>query len=92
MTQTIHRKVSRGRPEGRAHRARLRILVLPTLHLGQPVPTARTLGWLLRINQSEAWRHMRRALAEAGIATETRGMGRGKRVYVVSIPSQEIAA
>jgi len=35
---------------------------------------------------------MRRALAEAGIATETRGAGRGKRVYVISIPSMEEAA
>jgi predicted ArsR family transcriptional regulator len=73
----------RSRPEGRAHRAVLRARVLPLLAPGAMLPSTGDLARLLRISDSEAWRHLRRVLAEDGIATETRGAGRGRRVFVV---------
>jgi hypothetical protein len=39
----------------------------------------------LGISSSEGGRQIRRALDEAGVVTETRGVGRGRRIYVVSI-------
>jgi len=82
----------RNQPRGLAHRTKLRALVLPRLRPGAMVPSGPELSRLLGIHQSEAYRHMRRVLAEAGIVTETRGAGRGRRVFVVSIPSMEVAA
>ena len=67
----------RSRPEGRIHRQRLRALILPRLQPGATVPSGPELSRLLGIHHSEAYRHMRRVLAEAGIVTETRGAGRG---------------
>ena len=90
MTKTI--RSHPGMPRGIAHRARLRAVVLPKLRIGSTVPSSRFLGWLLGISGSEGYWHMRRVLAEAGIVTETRGAGRGRRVFVVSIPSMEVAA
>lgn len=75
----------RSRPEGRHHRTTLRVLVVPKLALGRPVPTGKLLARLLRIAESEAARHMRRVLEEDGIATETRGLGRARRIYVVNM-------
>lgn len=88
----MHRHYVRSRPEGRQHRTKLRVLVLPTLRVGQPVPTSTFLGHWLRLNPSEAWRHMRRVLAEDGYVTATHGGGRAKRVYVVEIPAMRAAA
>ena len=82
----------RSRPEGRMHRTRIRVLLLPTLSVGCRIPSAIRLGYWLRISPSEGYRHMRRVLAEAGIATETRGVGRGRRIYVVDIPAWRAAA
>lgn len=82
----------RSRPEGLRHRTKLRVLVLPTLRVGQPVPTSTFLGHWLKINPSEAWRHFRRVLAEDGYVTVTRGLGRARRVYVVEIPALKVAA
>jgi hypothetical protein len=39
----------------------------------------------LGISSSEGGRQIRRALDEAGIVTETRGTGQGRRIYVVSL-------
>jgi hypothetical protein len=75
----------RNRRQGLLHRNKLRALVLPRLLPGAVLPSARQLGWMLRINASEGYRHMRRVLAEEGIATETRGSGKGRRIYVVSL-------
>ena len=90
MTKTTFPR--RGMPAGIAHRARLRAMVLPKLREGACVPSSRFLGWFLGISGSEGYWHMRRVLAEAGIVTETKGTGRGRRVFVVSIPSMEVAA
>lgn len=89
---TVSIRYVRNKRQGIRHRTKLRVLVLPTLRLGQPVPTGRFLGHWLGINESEAHRHMRRVLAEDGYGTETRGLGRARRVYVVEIPAMRAAA
>lgn len=76
---------SRNKRAGLAHRNKLRAMILPRLRVGCRVPTAAFLGRLLRINPSEAWRHMRRVLDEAGVVTETRGGWGNRRVFVVAI-------
>lgn len=76
---------SRNKRVGLVHRNKLRAMILPRLRVGCRVPTAAFLGRLLRINPSEAWRHMRRVLAEAGVVTETRGGWRARRVFVVAM-------
>lgn len=81
MPSEYHRE----RPEGRVHRARLRALVVPMLRVGLPVPGSSLLANLLGIHPSEAGRHMRRVLDEDGIATETHGRGRGRRIYVTGM-------
>jgi hypothetical protein len=79
---------NRGRPEGRAHRARLRDLILPGLRVGSQLPKGVCLARLLGINESEAYRHLHRVLAEAGIRAERVGRLR----YVVSIQNWRAAA
>ena len=75
----------RNRREGVAHRAKLRRWIVPRLRPGCRIPSARWLAAFLHICPAEAARHMRRVLVEAGIATETRGGGRYRRVYVTAI-------
>jgi hypothetical protein len=75
-----------GRPEGQAHRARILAMVLPGLRVGGVVPSTVRLSYWLRISKSEAARHRKRALDEAGVVTEVRGRGKGRRLYVVSMP------
>src|SRR5262249_2907066 len=62
MTKTI-RGPNRGRPEGRAHRQRLRGLIVPNLEPGGVVPSGRTVARLLGVSRSEAHRHICRVLA-----------------------------
>jgi alkylated DNA nucleotide flippase Atl1 len=71
------------KPQGIAHRERLRALIVPRLAPGMRLPRTRVVGRWLGICQQEAHRHMRQVLAEAGVATETRGGPR--RVYVTHI-------
>jgi hypothetical protein len=85
MTHQYHRS----KPEGRIHRARLRQLVLPTLRVGSRLPKLVCLAALLGIHESEASRHLHRMLAEAGIATETRGRA---GIFVVSLQEWREAA
>jgi hypothetical protein len=75
----------RSRPEGLAHRAKLQAMVLPKLQPGSRIPSSRFLGYMLGISGTEGYRHMRRLLEETGVATETRGIGKARRVYVVSL-------
>lgn len=82
----------RNKPQGLAHRAILRALVLPHLALGAAVPTGKELARLLRIHESEAHRHMRRVLDEEGITTEARGAYGHRRVWVVGMPERRAAA
>lgn len=90
MTTSI--RYVRNKRQGLRHRTVLRVLVLPTLRVGQPVPCSKLLARLLRIAPSEAWRHMRRVLDEDGIRTETRGSYGDRRCYVVEIPVMRAAA
>lgn len=78
--------MSRGRPEGRAHRQRLREEVLPHLMRGSQVPLAKTLAAMLSVSVSEAARHMRRVLAEDGFVVAVRAPSQNKGVFVVSVP------
>jgi hypothetical protein len=82
----------RSRPEGRVHRTKIRVLIVPRLAPGRPVPSCGLLARFLRIDPSEAWRHLRRVLDEDGISTETRGQGRARRIYVVALPERRAAA
>ena len=75
----------RNRPEGLRHRALIRRWIVPRLRPGCRIPSANWLGRFLSISASEGARHMRRALVEAGITTETRGGGRLRRVFVVNV-------
>jgi hypothetical protein len=76
---------SRNKPQGRAHRDKIARWILPRLTPGCRVPSANWMARFLGISSSEGGRQIRRALTEAGIATETRGVGRGRRIYVVSM-------
>jgi hypothetical protein len=83
MTQPQFRPHTR--PQGRAHRTKIHKWIIPRLTPGCRVPAA---GWMARfldISSSEGGRQIRRALDEAGVVTETRGTGRGRRIYVISI-------
>jgi hypothetical protein len=75
----------RNRPEGLRHRALIRRWILPRLRPGCRIPSANWLGRFLKISASEGARHMQRVLTECGVVTETRGAGRLRRVFVVSI-------
>ena len=76
---------SRNRPEGLRHRALIQRWILPRLRPGCRVPSAAWMGRFLHVSASEGARHMRRALAEAGVFTVTSGAGRYRRVFVVSL-------
>jgi hypothetical protein len=76
---------SHSRPEGRSHRDKIARWILPRLTPGCRVPSANWMARFLGISSSEGGRQIRRALTEAGIATETRGVGRGRRIYVVAL-------
>jgi DNA-binding transcriptional regulator YhcF (GntR family) len=76
---------SRNKPEGRAHRDKIARWILPRLTPGCRVPSANWMARFLGISSSEGGRQIRRALDEAGVVTETRGVGRGRRIYVVSM-------
>ena len=76
---------TRGRPEGRRHRDKIARWILPRLTPGCRVPSANWMARFLGISSSEGGRQIRRALTEAGVVTETRGVGRGRRIYVVSM-------
>jgi len=81
---TIPRYI-RNRPEGLRHRALIQRWILPRLRPGCRVPSAAWMGRFLHVSASEGARHMRRALAEAGVVTETRGTWGARRVFVVSL-------
>jgi hypothetical protein len=74
-----------GRPEGRRHRDKISKWIIPKLEVGCRVPSANWMSRFLGISSSEGGRQIRRALDEAGVVTETRGVGRGRRIYVVSM-------
>ena len=84
MSHAYHRQ----RPEGLAHRARIRAVIVPRLVPGCRLPATALLGRWLGISQQEACRHLRRVLAEDGIATETRR----RRIYVTAMPEGRAAA
>jgi hypothetical protein len=83
--RTMVTSYSHSRPEGRSHRDKIARWILPKLHPGCRVPSANWMARFLGISSSEGGRQIRRALTEAGIATETRGVGRGRRIYVVTL-------
>ena len=76
---------SRNKPQGRRHRDKIARWILPRLTPGCRVPSANWMSRFLGISSSEGGRQIRRALDEAGVVTETRGVGRGRRIYVVSM-------
>ena len=80
----------RNRREGLAHRERIRALLLPRLTVGAPLPRSVLLSQWLGVCRSQAVRHMRRALLEAGCELETRYQpGRpGRRTIVIAIPEE----
>lgn len=82
----------RAKPEGIAHRARLRALLLHRLRPGVRIPSSGWLGRFLGISDTQAHLHMRRMLREAGVVTETRRSQRGQSVWVVAIPEGRLAA
>jgi hypothetical protein len=73
------------KPQGRAHRARLRELLAPDLQPGARLPKALYLGAVLGIDASQAGRHLRRVLAEEGVRTAA-PRGRRNGIYVTSMP------
>jgi hypothetical protein len=75
----------RSRPEGRRHRDKISKWIIPRLTPGCRVPSANWMARFLGISSSEGGRQIRRALNEAQIITETRGVGGGRRIYVVSL-------
>lgn len=79
--------MSRGRPEGRAHRQLLRDAVVPHLRAGVQVPPAKCLAALLGVSMSEAARHMRRVLEEDGFTVTVRAPGHNKGIFVVFAPT-----
>jgi hypothetical protein len=78
------------RPEGRRHRDKIRKWIIPRLTPGCRVPSANWMARFLGISSSEGGRQIRRALNEAHIVTETRGVGWGRRIYVVSLGRAEV--
>lgn len=84
--------MSRGRPEGRAHRQRLRKEVLPSLRVGCRVPPSKLIAKLLGISQQEASRHLRRVLEEDGFVVEMqadREIG-GRRLHVTALQEERL--
>lgn len=74
------------KPQGLAHRAKLRKWILPRLRPGCRIPSSGWLGRFLGVAASQGYWHMRRVLEEAGVSTETRGVGETRRVYVIEVP------
>jgi DNA-binding transcriptional regulator YhcF (GntR family) len=74
-------KYHRNRPEGLAHRAKLRRWIVPRLRPGCRIPSSRWLGRFLGVSGSQGYWHMRRVLHEAGVITEIRG----RRIYVIAL-------
>jgi len=83
--RTMSISYSHSRPQGRAHRDKIQRWIIPRLEVGCRVPSANWMARFLGISSSEGGRQIRRALDEAGITTETRGVGRGRRIYVVTL-------
>jgi hypothetical protein len=83
--RTMVTSYSHSRPEGRSHRDKIARWILPKLEVGCRVPSANWMARFLGISSSEGGRQIRRALDEAGVVTETRGVGRGRRIYVVTL-------
>ena len=83
--RTMVTSYSHSRPEGRSHRDKIARWILPRLTPGCRVPSANWMARFLGISSSEGGRQIRRALNEAQIVTETRGVGRGRRIYVVAL-------
>ena len=92
MTQTNRVRYHRSRPEGAAHRARIRAFLLPRLTVGCRLPRAALLARWLGCCQQQAQYHLRRVLDEDGIGTSCRGNGAGGRLYVTALPEREQAA
>lgn len=80
------RPYSRSKPQGHAHRSKIRRWIVPRLHVGCRIPSGAWLAKFLGISASEGMRHMRRVLIEDGIVTELRGGGPAQRRYVVGMP------
>ena len=72
------------KPQGRAHRARLRELLASDLRPGARLPKALYLGAVLGIDASQAGRHLRRVLAEEGVRTAA-PRGRRNGIYIAAI-------
>ena len=79
------------KPQGRAHRALLRRVVVPHLRPGMRVPRAKRLAMLLGISQSEAQRHMKRVLAEDGFTVAVRAPGQRKGMFVIPSPISSLS-
>ena len=78
------RPIRRYRCEGEAHRARLRAMLLPRLHVGALLPRHACVGRWLGISASEAGRHLTRVLDEEGVRRRVCGAPRRVRVVAVS--------
>jgi len=66
---TKHR---RSRPQGRAHRAKIRALIVPKLYVGARVPGRSFMAKFLGVSPQSGRRHIRRVLEEDGFETEMR--------------------
>jgi hypothetical protein len=80
----------KSKPQGRAHRARLRALLLPRLYPGAMLPRHTWLAAYLGICSQSAGDQLVRMLAEAGVETVIRGNPR--RRVVVAMPERRAAA
>lgn len=76
---------SRNRREGLAHRAKISRWIMPKLRPGCRIPSSGWMGRFLGVHPAAGYRHMQRVLDEAGVVTETRGIGCQRRVYVVTV-------
>jgi hypothetical protein len=83
--------VSRNKPQGIAHREKLRQYLLPKLKPGVCLPRQVWLGWFLGIDKAEGGRQLRRVLAEEGIKTVIKANGIGRRSYVAPSPISPIS-
>lgn len=74
-----------GKPQGEAHRAKIRKWIVPRLRPGCRIPSSGWMGRFLGVSPTAGYWHMRRVLEAAEVATETRGVGETRRVYVVAL-------
>ena len=88
----MSRKYHRSRPEGAAHRARIRALIIPRLSVGCRLPRVALLARWLGCSHEQARYHLRRVLDEDGIQTVCRGNGTIGRLYVTALPEWRDAA